>query len=81
MILIPLTYFFAGGGAKNNFIKEILKRTGLNEIKKLPWGLDYKNLEASSFAWLAMKRNTGKLISKRFLTGARRSRMLGSIYQ
>lgn len=74
--------FFAGGGAKNNFIKkEILKRTGLNEIKKLPWGLDYKNLEASSFAWLAMKRNTGKLIPKGFLTGARRSRRLGSIYQ
>ena len=74
--------FFAGGGAKNNFIKkEILKRTGLNEVKKLPWGLDYKNLEASSFAWLAMKRSTGKLISKSFLTGARRSRRLGSIYQ
>ena len=74
--------FFAGGGAKNSFIKkEILKRTGLNEIEKLPWGLDYKNLEASSFAWLAMKRNTGKLISKGFLTGARSSRKLGSIYQ
>ena len=37
--------FFAGGGSKNPLIKrEILKRTGLCEIKRLPWGLDFKNI-------------------------------------
>ena len=74
--------FFAGGGSKNPLIKrEILKRTGLEEIKSLPWGLDFKNIESSAFAWLAMKRVKGKPISKGYITGARKSRLLGIIYR
>ena len=74
--------FFAGGGSKNPLIKkEILKRTGLNEIKNLPWGLDFKNIESSAFAWLAMTRVKGKLISKGYITGAKTSRLLGIIYR
>ena len=74
--------FFAGGGSKNPLIKrEILKRTGLSEIKNLPWGLDYKNIESSAFAWLAMTRVKGKLISKGYITGAKTSRFLGIIYR
>jgi hypothetical protein len=50
---------------KNTFIKkEILKRTGLIEVKSIPGNFDYKNLESSAFAWLAMKRDQGKLILK-----------------
>ena len=74
--------FFAGGGSKNPLIKrEILKRTGFNEIKNLPWGLNFKNLESSAFAWLAMKRVKGKPISKGYITGAKTSRLLGIIYR
>ena len=74
--------FFAGGGSKNSLIKrEILKRTGLSEIKNLPWGLNYKNIESSAFAWLAMKRVKGKRISKGYITGAKVSRLLGIIYR
>jgi anhydro-N-acetylmuramic acid kinase len=74
--------FFSGGGSKNTFIKkQILTRTGLTEIKSLPGNLDYKNLEASAFAWFAMKRDKGNLISKAYLTGAKNSRRLGIIYR
>ena len=74
--------FFAGGGSKNPLIKsEILKRTGLSEIRNLPWGLNYKNIESSAFAWLAMKRVKGKPISKGYITGAKKSRLLGIIYR
>ena len=74
--------FFAGGGSKNPVIKrEILKRTGLDEIKSLPWGLDFKNIESSAFAWLAMTRVKGKPISKGYITGAKSSRLLGIIYR
>ena len=74
--------FFAGGGSKNPLIKrEILKRTGLSEIENLPWGLDFKNIESSAFAWLAMTRVKGKLISRGYLTGAKTSRLLGIIYR
>ncbi len=74
--------FFAGGGSKNPIIKrEILKRTGLDEIKSLPWGLDFKNIESSAFAWLAMTRVKGKPISKGYITGAKNSRLLGIIYR
>ena len=74
--------FFAGGGSRNTFIKkEILKRTGLIETKSIPGNFDYKNLESSAFAWLAMKRDQGKLIPKAYLTGARSSRKLGTIFR
>ena len=74
--------FFAGGGSKNPLIKkEILKRTGLSEIKNLPWGLDFKNIESSAFAWLAMTRVKGKPIPKGYITGAKASRLLGIIYR
>ena len=74
--------FFSGGGSKNTFIKkEILKRTGLIEIKSISGNFDYKNLESSAFAWLAMKRDQGKLIPKAYLTGAKNSRKLGVIYR
>ena len=74
--------FFAGGGSKNPLIKrEILKRTGLSEIKNLPWGLNFKNIESSAFAWLAMTRVRGKPISKGYITGAKTSRLLGIIYR
>jgi anhydro-N-acetylmuramic acid kinase len=74
--------FFAGGGSRNTYIKkEILKRTGLIETKSIPGNFDYKNLESSAFAWLAMKRDRGKLIPKAYLTGARCSRRLGTIYR
>ena len=74
--------FFGGGGSKNLTIKrEILKRTGLNEIKSLPWGFDFKNLESSAFAWLAMQRVNSKPISNGYITGAKRSRRLGIIYR
>ena len=74
--------FFAGGGSRNTFIKkEILKRTGLIETKTIPGNFDYKNLESSAFAWLAMKRDQGKMIPKAYLTGARCSRRLGTIYR
>ena len=74
--------FFAGGGSKNTFIKkEILKRTGLTETKSIPGNFNYKNLESSAFAWLAMKRYQGKSIPKAYLTGARCSRKLGTIYR
>jgi len=74
--------FFSGGGSKNTFIKkQILTRTGLTEIKSLPGYLDYKNLEASAFAWFAMKRDHGNLISKAYVTGAKKSRRLGIIYR
>jgi len=74
--------FFSGGGSRNAFIKNnILKRTGLNEVKVLPFGLNYKNLESASFAWLAMKRNNEEMITKNYITGANRSRKLGIIYR
>jgi anhydro-N-acetylmuramic acid kinase len=74
--------FFSGGGSKNTFIKkQILKRTALTEIKNLPGNLNYKNLEASAFAWFAMKRDHGALISKSYLTGATANRKLGTIYR
>ena len=61
--------------------KEIFKRTGLIEVKSIPGNFDYKNLESSAFAWLAMKRDQGKLIPKAYLTGAKNSRKLGVIYR
>ena len=74
--------FFSGGGSRNTFIKNsILKRTGLNEIKSLPFNINYKNLESASFAWLAMKRYNGEMIKKNYITGAKRSRKLGIIYR
>ena len=74
--------FFSGGGSRNNYIKNnILKRTGLNEVKALPYNLDYKNLEAAAFAWLAMKRDKQQLINKSYITGAKSSRKLGIIYR
>ncbi len=73
--------FFAGGGSRNSVIrKEVLKRTGMIDIKKLPWGLDYQNLESCAFAWLAMKRVKGEMITNGYVTGARKSRKLGIIY-
>ncbi len=80
--LDSMDIFFAGGGCKNSVIKnDILKRTGMCEVKELPWGLDYKNLESAAFAWLAMKRDIGQFIDKGYITGARRSRKLGVIYR
>ena len=74
--------FFGGGGSKNTYIKkEILKRTGLIEIKSIPGNFNYKNLESSAFAWLAMKRDKGELISRGYLTGAKSKRKLGVIYR
>tara|TARA_B100001057_G_scaffold425811_1_gene449500 strand:+ start:293 stop:1369 length:1077 start_codon:yes stop_codon:yes gene_type:complete len=74
--------FFSGGGSRNKFIKNnILKRTGMNEVKVLPFSLNYKNLESASFAWLAMKRNNNQMIKKNHITGASRSRKLGFIYR
>ncbi len=74
--------FFSGGGSKNTYIKNsILKRTGLNEIKSLPFNINYKNLESASFAWLAMKRDKQQLIKKSYITGAKSSRKLGTIYR
>ena len=74
--------FFSGGGSRNIFIKkEILKRTGLTETKSLQGNFNYKNLESSAFAWLAMKRDKGKLIPRAYLTGAICSRKLGTIYR
>ena len=74
--------FFGGGGSKNPIIKkEILKRTGLKEIQNLPWGLNFKNLESSAFAWLAMQRVNGIPVSKGYITGAKKSRKLGIIYR
>ena len=74
--------FFSGGGSRNTFVKNsILKRTGLNEVKSLPFDINYKNLESASFAWLAMKRNAGEVIKKSYITGANRSRKLGIIYR
>ena len=52
------------------FRKNILKRTGMTEIKSLPWGLNYKNLESCAFAWLAMKRDKSEMILKGYVTGA-----------
>ena len=74
--------FFSGGGSKNTYIrKNILKRTGMTEIKKLPWGLNYKNLESCAFAWLAMKRDKSEMILKGYVTGAKKNRRLGAIYR
>ena len=74
--------FFSGGGSQNTFIKkEILKRTGLIEVKSIPGNFNYKNLESSAFAWFAMGRDQGKLIPKAYLTGAKKSRKLGVIYR
>jgi 1,6-anhydro-N-acetylmuramate kinase len=53
----------------------------LIEKKSIPGSFDYKNLESSAFAWLAMIRNQGRLISKGYLTGANFSRKLGIIYR
>ena len=49
--------FFSGGGSKNSGKKRCFKKNRDVEIKKLSWGLDYKNLESSAFAWLAMQIN------------------------
>ena len=74
--------FFSGGGSRNTFVKNsILKRTGSNEVKSLPFNINYKNLESASFAWLAMKRVNGEYIKKGYITGASRSRKLGIIYR
>jgi anhydro-N-acetylmuramic acid kinase len=74
--------FFSGGGSKNIFIKkEILKRTGLIEVKSIPGNFDYKNLESSAFAWFAMRRDQSKFIPKGYLTGAKSRRKLGVIYR
>ena len=74
--------FFSGGGCKNTFVKNnILKRTGLNEVKSLPFDINYKNIESASFAWLAMKRDNKEVIKKSYITGARHSRKLGIIYR
>mgnify|MGYP005708598557 CR=1 FL=1 len=74
--------FFSGGGSKNTHIRrDILKRTGMTEIKNLPWGLNYKNLESCAFAWLAMKRDKSDMILKGYVTGAKKNRRLGTIYR
>ena len=64
------------GRSKIYIKKEILKRTALNEIKVLPYGLDYKNIESTSFAWLAKMRTNKKYIKDTQVTGAKRARYI-----
>ena len=68
----------SGAGFLRDFIKnKNLKLTDLGNDEHL----DFKNIESSAFAWLAMTRIKGKSISKGYITGAKTRRLLGIIYR
>jgi len=73
--------FFAGGGSKNKtVVDKIINLTGKKRLKKLKNNINEKNLESISFAWLAMMRMNKQKIFNQSITGAKKPRLLGSIY-
>ena len=74
--------YFCGGGAKNNLlVNGILSLTNKKRCLNIYPGINEKNLESLSFAWLSMIRKKSQKINNNSITGAKKSRFLGTIYR
>jgi anhydro-N-acetylmuramic acid kinase len=75
--------FVCGGGALNVFLmrrlKELLPNCGVSDTGKL--GLAPRLVEASAFAWLAMRTLAGLPGNLPAVTGATREAVLGGVYR
>jgi anhydro-N-acetylmuramic acid kinase len=71
-----------GGGGKNVFLMEELKRVLpnilINSTEK--HGVDADNMEAMIFAWLAHKRLKQEVVNLKSVTAAKNNTILGAIY-
>ncbi len=68
-----------GGGAKNGYLVELLKKELLDI--KIEIDPDSDALEAMAFAWLAYKRIHGEKVSLSSVTGACEDTLLGAVYE
>ena len=74
--------YVCGGGAKNNFLIEILKnKTNLSIQTTGDLNLPEQQVEAVAFAWLANQTLNKKFNNSPDVTGANGLRILGSIHQ
>ncbi|MEN4053645.1 MULTISPECIES: anhydro-N-acetylmuramic acid kinase [Sulfurimonas] len=70
-----------GGGAKNSFLVERLKKLCRCEVRKSDdYGMNSDFLEAMLFAWLAYKRLHNEKVPLSSITGAKKDSLLGAIY-
>jgi len=71
-----------GGGAKNRYLMEQLKRLLPDiEIKTTDsYGVDSDYIEAMIFAWLAKKRLNRERVNLKTVTGAKNNTILGGVY-
>lgn len=74
--------YLCGGGSKNTFLLETIKRLNSNRVvettKALGW--DPQDVEAAAFAWLAYRFNKRMPGNLPEVTGARGPRILGALY-
>ncbi|MEC7832628.1 MAG: anhydro-N-acetylmuramic acid kinase [Pseudomonadota bacterium] len=74
--------YFCGGGSNNLLLVQgILSLSDKIRQTRICPGVDEKNLESLSFAWLSMIRKKSQKITNTTITGSRKSRLLGSIYR
>ena len=77
----PKKIFFYGGGSLNRHITDkILELTNFKRVYLKDMGVNEKNLESTTFAWLAMMRMEQKLFDNPSITGSKESHLLGKIY-
>ncbi len=74
------TVYVCGGGVKNSFLIERIKKNVKGDVystEKIGWNPQL--LEASCFAWLALKRINKEKLNLKKITGSKKPIMLGSI--
>ena len=76
-------HLYIGGGGANNklLVQGILTLTGKTRYLNIGSKISEKNLESLAFAWLSMMRMESHKITNTSITGAKKSRLLGTIYR
>jgi anhydro-N-acetylmuramic acid kinase len=70
-----------GGGAKNGFLVERIKKLTKAKLSHTQaYGIESDSLEAMLFAWLAKKRIHREKVALKSITGAKKDSILGAIY-
>jgi len=71
-----------GGGAKNSFLVERLKKLCCCNVNRSDtYGVSSDYLEAMLFAWLAYKRIKEETLALKTITGAKQNTLLGAVYK
>ena len=74
--------YFCGGGSHNQLlVRGILSLSNKLRYTNIHPGVDEKNIESLSFAWLSMVRIKSQKITNTTITGSKKARLLGTIYR